>query len=109
MSSTLGVSVLLVGLAAVCLAKPLSLPQGRGGLTLEHNGKNPSANEAAGRARSLTAEQLISRFLPQLQEGLSNKEDHYQLRDVLHQMRDRDYTGWMDFGRRSVEEYELDS
>ncbi|KAM9309207.1 cholecystokinin [Pholidichthys leucotaenia] len=47
---------------------------------------------------------------------LSRKGDHYQTRSSLtsrasglapvHRIKDRDYLGWMDFGRRSAEEYE---
>lgn len=29
--------------------------------------------------------------------------------DPSHRISDRDYTGWMDFGRRSAEEYEYTS
>ncbi|XP_012991075.1 cholecystokinin [Esox lucius] len=29
--------------------------------------------------------------------------------NVNHRIKDRDYTGWMDFGRRSAEEYEYSS
>ncbi|KAK9396497.1 cholecystokinin [Crotalus adamanteus] len=29
--------------------------------------------------------------------------------DPTHRIRDRDYMGWMDFGRRSAEEYEYSS
>ncbi|GCB76600.1 cholecystokinin-like [Scyliorhinus torazame] len=113
MTNTVYISVLVVVLATGCLAKPLSGPHNNGGIILERTGKYPSGNGAGPlgrRAAPLRAEDLASRLLPQIQEvGLLNQADRYQLRDVLHQMHDRDYTGWMDFGRRSIEEYELDS
>ncbi|XP_053554763.1 gastrin/cholecystokinin-like peptide [Bombina bombina] len=46
---------------------------------------------------------MMSQLLPQLYAELSNSEDH------LHPMHDRDYNGWMDFGRRSSENPALDS
>ncbi|XP_067825288.1 cholecystokinin-like [Heptranchias perlo] len=112
MTNTVYISVLVVVLATGCLSKPLSGPHSDGGIILERAGKHPSGNGAGSLSRrtaSLRAEELISRLLPQIQEGLLTQADRYQLRDVLHQMHDRDYTGWMDFGRRSIEDYELDS
>ncbi|XP_078080391.1 cholecystokinin-like [Mustelus asterias] len=113
MTNTMYISVLVVVLATGCLSKPLSGPHHNGGITLERTGKYPSGNGAGPlgrRAAPLRAEDLISRLLPQIQEaGILNQADRYQLRDVLHQMHDRDYTGWMDFGKRSIEEYDLDS
>ncbi|XP_051894827.1 cholecystokinin-like [Pristis pectinata] len=113
MANTGYISLLVVVLATGCLSKPLSGPHNSGGAVLERSGKYPSAIGAGSlgrRAASLRVEELISRLMPQIQEaGLLDQADRYQLRDVLHQMNDRDYTGWMDFGRRSVEDYELDS
>uniref|UniRef100_UPI00398E48AF gastrin/cholecystokinin-like peptide n=1 Tax=Pristiophorus japonicus TaxID=55135 RepID=UPI00398E48AF len=113
MTNTVYISLLVVVLAMACLSKPLSGPRNNGGMIVERSGQHPSGSGAVllgRRAVSGRAEELISRLLPQIQEaGLLNQADRYQLRDVLHQMHDRDYTGWMDFGRRSVEEYELDS
>ncbi|XP_069763255.1 gastrin/cholecystokinin-like peptide isoform X2 [Narcine bancroftii] len=107
MTSAVYISLLVVVLATGYLCKPLS-----GGMALERSGKYPSTfggGSLSRRGAPSPAEELISRLLPQIQGGLLDQPDRYQLRDVLHQMHDRDYTGWMDFGRRSVEDYELDS
>ncbi|XP_020381851.2 cholecystokinin-like [Rhincodon typus] len=113
MTNTVYISVLVVILATGSLSKPLSDPHNNGGIILERTGKYLSGNGAVSldrRAAALKADDLISKLLPQIQEaGLLNQADRYQLRDVLHQMHDRDYAGWMDFGKRSIEEYEMDS
>uniref|UniRef100_A0A3Q3W6J3 Gastrin/cholecystokinin peptide hormone domain-containing protein n=1 Tax=Mola mola TaxID=94237 RepID=A0A3Q3W6J3_MOLML len=58
----------------------------------------------------------LSQLLAQL---LSRKGSPYQTRSSItsrasglspaHRIKDRDYVGWMDFGRRSAEEYEYSS
>ncbi|KAG8534695.1 hypothetical protein GDO81_018790 [Engystomops pustulosus] len=45
----------------------------------------------------------MSQLLPQILSEMSNGERH------LHPMYDRDYAGWMDFGRRSSEDQISDS
>ncbi|XP_072417295.1 cholecystokinin-like [Chiloscyllium punctatum] len=113
MTHTVYISVLVVILATGCLSKPLSGPHNNGGIILERTAKYLSGNGAVSlerKAAALKADDLISKLLSQIQEaGSLNHADRYQVRDVLHQMHDRDYAGWMDFGRRSVEEYEMDS
>ncbi|XP_062893462.1 cholecystokinin-like [Mobula hypostoma] len=114
MANTAYVSLLVVVLATGCLSKALSDPHSDGGAgVLDLSGKHPSTFRAGSlgrRAPSLRVDGLISRLMPQIQQaGLSHRANHYQLRDLLHQMKDRDYTGWMDFGRRSAEDYEVDS
>ncbi|XP_055512694.1 gastrin/cholecystokinin-like peptide [Leucoraja erinacea] len=114
MTNTVCISLLVVVLAIGCLSTPLSGPRSGSALLRERGGKSPSAagpGSLGRRAATLRTDELVSRLLPQIQEAaLLEQADRYQLRDVLHQMHDRDYTGWMDFGRRSVdEEYDLDS
>ncbi|XP_078280965.1 gastrin/cholecystokinin-like peptide [Rhinoraja longicauda] len=114
MTNTACISLLVVVLATGCLSTPLSAPRS-GSVLLREGGETPHSAAGSGslgrRAATLRGDELISRLLPQIQEAaLMEQADRYQLRDVLHQMHDRDYTGWMDFGRRSVEEeYDLDS
>ncbi|XP_026228050.1 cholecystokinin [Anabas testudineus] len=62
------------------------------------------------------ARNSLSQLLARL---LSRKGSSYQTRSSLtsrasgvapgHRIKDRDYLGWMDFGRRSAEEYEYSS
>ncbi|XP_025070301.1 gastrin/cholecystokinin-like peptide [Alligator sinensis] len=50
---------------------------------------------------------LISKFLPHIYGAeLANQENYWHEDDALH---DHDYPGWMDFGRRSIEDLEGDS
>ncbi|KAI4811727.1 hypothetical protein KUCAC02_014603 [Chaenocephalus aceratus] len=70
---------------------------------------NPSQENADAR---ISLSQLLARLL-------SRKASPYQSRSSLssrasglspaHRITDRDYQGWMDFGRRSAEEYEYAS
>uniref|UniRef100_A0A8C5Q9V3 Gastrin/cholecystokinin peptide hormone domain-containing protein n=1 Tax=Leptobrachium leishanense TaxID=445787 RepID=A0A8C5Q9V3_9ANUR len=46
---------------------------------------------------------MMSQLLPELYAELSTAESHFQ------PMQDRDYAGWMDFGRRSSEDFNSDS
>ncbi|XP_074510910.1 cholecystokinin [Sebastes fasciatus] len=62
------------------------------------------------------AQNSLSKLLARL---ISRKGSPYQTRSSLtsrasglapgHRIKDRDYQGWMDFGRRSAEEYEYSS
>uniref|UniRef100_UPI00398F6A6A cholecystokinin-like n=1 Tax=Pristiophorus japonicus TaxID=55135 RepID=UPI00398F6A6A len=56
---------------------------------------------------------LLTRYLQQVRKGslsggaiVGSKQ---QNADSSHRISDRDYIGWMDFGRRSAEEYEYSS
>uniref|UniRef100_A0A3P9IV08 Gastrin/cholecystokinin peptide hormone domain-containing protein n=1 Tax=Oryzias latipes TaxID=8090 RepID=A0A3P9IV08_ORYLA len=65
----------------------------------------------SGQLQSESAQNSLSQLLARL---LSRKSSSLQTRSSLtsraaapsHRIKDRDYLGWMDFGRRSVEEYE---
>ncbi|XP_034986076.1 cholecystokinin isoform X2 [Zootoca vivipara] len=54
---------------------------------------------------------LLAKYLQQARRGASGKVSVMGLQsfDPTHRIRDRDYMGWMDFGRRSAEEYEYSS
>eukprot|EP00062_Callorhinchus_milii_P011977 gi/632958510/ref/XP_007895078.1/ PREDICTED: cholecystokinin [Callorhinchus milii] len=53
---------------------------------------------------------LLTRYLQQVRKGSLAKNalagNKLQKVDNSHRLSDRDYMGWMDFGRRSAEEYE---
>ncbi|NXG71106.1 CCKN protein, partial [Baryphthengus martii] len=56
---------------------------------------------------------LLAKYLQQARKGptgrLSVMGNRVQSIDPTHRISDRDYMGWMDFGRRSAEEYEYSS
>ncbi|XP_054847962.1 cholecystokinin [Eublepharis macularius] len=54
---------------------------------------------------------LLARYLQQVRRGSPGKVSAMGLQsfDPTHRIKDRDYMGWMDFGRRSAEEYEYSS
>ncbi|XP_032847182.1 cholecystokinin [Tyto alba] len=56
---------------------------------------------------------LLAKYLQQARKGptgrLSVMGNRVQTIDPTHRINDRDYMGWMDFGRRSAEEYEYSS
>uniref|UniRef100_A0A8B9PU28 Cholecystokinin n=1 Tax=Apteryx owenii TaxID=8824 RepID=A0A8B9PU28_APTOW len=56
---------------------------------------------------------LLAKYLQQARKGptgrISVMGNRVQSIDPMHRINDRDYMGWMDFGRRSAEEYEYSS
>lgn len=54
---------------------------------------------------------LLAKYLQQARRGSSGRVSAVGLQnfDPTHRIKDRDYVGWMDFGRRSAEEYEYSS
>nr|CAB10585.1 preprocholecystokinin [Squalus acanthias] len=56
---------------------------------------------------------LLTRYLQQVRKGPLGRGTlvgtKLQNMDPSHRIADRDYMGWMDFGRRSAEEYEYAS
>ncbi|XP_048366298.1 cholecystokinin [Sphaerodactylus townsendi] len=56
-------------------------------------------------------EALLAKYLQQVRRGSPGKISAIGLQgfDPTHRIKDRDYMGWMDFGRRSAEEYEYSS
>ncbi|XP_056404754.1 gastrin/cholecystokinin-like peptide [Hyla sarda] len=99
------VTVLLAILATAALCKPLTeLQSAQYGL--QKKSAFPSEVSRRDLLASLSHEQrqlMMSQLLPQLLAEISNAEGH------LHPMHDRDYAGWMDFGRRSSEDQVPDS
>ncbi|NXO82451.1 CCKN protein, partial [Sitta europaea] len=56
---------------------------------------------------------LLAKYLQQARKGSTGRfsvmGNRVQSIDPTHRINDRDYMGWMDFGRRSAEEYEYSS
>ncbi|NXK87528.1 CCKN protein, partial [Formicarius rufipectus] len=56
---------------------------------------------------------LLAKYLQQVRKGSTGRfsvmGNRVQNIDPTHRINDRDYMGWMDFGRRSAEEYEYSS
>ncbi|XP_037375988.1 cholecystokinin [Talpa occidentalis] len=55
---------------------------------------------------------LLARYVQQARKAPSGRMSivkNLQSLDPSHRISDRDYMGWMDFGRRSAEEYEYPS
>lgn len=52
---------------------------------------------------------LTSFFLFLLGSVRRNSSMNNRANSINHRIKDRDYVGWMDFGRRSAEEYEYSS
>ncbi|RXM35564.1 Gastrin/cholecystokinin-like peptide [Acipenser ruthenus] len=107
--SCVKVFVLVTVLAlAVCVARPLSESRSEAGAALAQ--RNPQREKALA-ARivrrdwmgSLTADQrqFMSKYIPHVLAG-------YGPADSVHPIIDRDYAGWMDFGRRNTEDVEFD-
>ncbi|XP_071969744.1 gastrin/cholecystokinin-like peptide isoform X2 [Engystomops pustulosus] len=104
MERKVGVSILLAMLATAALCRPMTELQAA---RLGPQKKSPISSDISKRdlLASLTHEhkQVMSQLLPQILSEMSNGERH------LHPMYDRDYAGWMDFGRRSSEDQISDS
>ncbi|XP_021063615.1 cholecystokinin [Mus pahari] len=55
---------------------------------------------------------LLARYIQQVRKAPSGRMSvlkNLQSLDPSHRISDRDYMGWMDFGRRSAEDYEYPS
>ncbi|XP_033911279.2 gastrin/cholecystokinin-like peptide isoform X2 [Acipenser ruthenus] len=108
------VCVLVTALAlTVCVARPLSDSKSERGAALAQRDPQREKTLAARNVRrdwmgSLTEDQrrFVSKYIPQILAELSNQEG-YRSADSVHPIIDRDYAGWMDFGRRSTEEVEF--
>uniref|UniRef100_H3AJ73 Gastrin/cholecystokinin peptide hormone domain-containing protein n=2 Tax=Latimeria chalumnae TaxID=7897 RepID=H3AJ73_LATCH len=111
MNNKVCVSLLVAVLATACLARSVansrrldraSVHSDASGRAVSHSGM--VRRDAMG---SLTPEQrhFVSKFLPQMYAELSNGGGFWK-GDSMHPVHDRDYDGWMDFGRRSAEDLE---
>ncbi|XP_041087261.1 gastrin/cholecystokinin-like peptide [Polyodon spathula] len=106
--------VLVTALAlTVCVARPLSDSNRETGAALAQRDLQREKTLAARIVRrdwmgSLTDDQrqFMSKYIPQVLAELSNQEG-YRSADSVHPIIDRDYAGWMDFGRRSTEDVEF--
>ncbi|XP_024422007.2 cholecystokinin [Desmodus rotundus] len=115
MNSGVCLCVLMAALAAGALAQPVLPPDSEGPGA-------PQDEEAARRqlraAQRLDGEPrahlgaLLARYIQPARKAPSGRMSlikNLQNRDPRYNTGDRDYMGWMDFGRRSVEEYEYPS
>ncbi|XP_053114882.1 cholecystokinin [Hemicordylus capensis] len=70
-----------------------------------------SVQRLDGNAEKANLGALLAKYLQQTRRGTSGKVSVMGLQnfDPTHRIKDRDYVGWMDFGRRSAEEYEYSS
>ncbi|XP_038241305.1 gastrin/cholecystokinin-like peptide isoform X2 [Dermochelys coriacea] len=107
MKGKLCLCLLLTVLATHCLARPDTrqlgsapgpeeLPPGSGGTD-----PVPVRRDLLG-ALSQDQKHLMAKFLPHIYAELANREGHWHEDDALGPLHDRDYPGWMDFGRRSL-------
>nr|QFQ51514.1 cholecystokinin [Lateolabrax maculatus] len=129
------VCVLLAALSSGSLSLPSHfMPQRAEGEALASHSLSPPSPSHTRQARSAPAPpsgQLANYNQPQgdadarntlgqlLARLISRKGSPYQTRSSItsrasglapgHRIKDRDYLGWMDFGRRSAEEYEYSS
>uniref|UniRef100_A0A5F5PVM8 Cholecystokinin n=3 Tax=Equus TaxID=9789 RepID=A0A5F5PVM8_HORSE len=114
MNSGACLCVLMAVLAAGALAQPVP-PEDAAG---------PGAQQEEAPRRQLRAVQrvdseprahlgaLLARYIQQTRKAPSGRMSlvkNLQGLDPSHRISDRDYMGWMDFGRRSAEEYEYPS
>nr|XP_046256716.1 cholecystokinin a [Scatophagus argus] len=126
------VCVLLAALSSSCLSLPShTMTQRAEGEALASDSLPPHHARQARSAPAPPSGQLANYIQPQgdadarnslnqlLARLISRKGSSYQSRSSLtsrasgvvpgHRIKDRDYLGWMDFGRRSAEEYEYSS
>uniref|UniRef100_A0A3B4C5T1 Gastrin/cholecystokinin peptide hormone domain-containing protein n=2 Tax=Pygocentrus nattereri TaxID=42514 RepID=A0A3B4C5T1_PYGNA len=123
MYGAVGVCVLLVSLSVSCLARPhSSLPQDGGnvlpsqmevGLRVSRSDsplKSQPAPDDQGEPHANLSE-LLARLISRKGSVRRNSTVNSKAGSLTanHRIKDRDYLGWMDFGRRSAEEYEYSS
>ncbi|KPP78341.1 cholecystokinin-like [Scleropages formosus] len=139
MNSGVCVCVLLAALSGSCLGHPPAHSQGgvlpaspqvdspllglaqhdrharstplRDTLKAMQQGRGPAEEEEEEENLRATLSELLARLLSR--KGLSRRNSTMNSRSSglsgSHRIQDRDYLGWMDFGRRSAEEYEYTS
>ncbi|KAI4883098.1 hypothetical protein NFI96_029630 [Prochilodus magdalenae] len=123
MYGAVGVCVLLVSLSVSCFARPRSpLPHDGGdvlpaqmevGLRVSRSDsplKTQLAPDTQGDSRPNLSE-LLARLTSRKGSVRRNSVVNSKASSLTpnHRIKDRDYLGWMDFGRRSAEEYEYSS
>ncbi|XP_069329589.1 cholecystokinin [Eulemur rufifrons] len=107
--------VLMAVLAAGALTQPVSPadPAGSGVPRAEEAPRRQlrSVQRTDGESRAHLGA-LLARYIQQARKAPSGRMSvvkNLQSLDPSHRISDRDYMGWMDFGRRSAEEYEYPS
>ncbi|XP_076986512.1 cholecystokinin [Tamandua tetradactyla] len=115
MNSGVCLCVLMVILAVGALAQPAPRadPVGPGAPPAEEVLRRPlkAVQRTDGEPRA-HLNTLLARYIQQARKAPSSRMSvikSLQGLDPSHRISDRDYMGWMDFGRRSVEDYEYPS
>ncbi|KAJ8415715.1 hypothetical protein AAFF_G00402720 [Aldrovandia affinis] len=129
MNSGICVCVLLAALSTSCLGRPSSNTQDEGGAVPPQVDTDLSEHVRQSRSTPLSGQQIpLSKAdedvdprasLNELLAKLISRKGNIRRNSTMnsrasglsanHRMKDRDYLGWMDFGRRSAEEYEYAS
>uniref|UniRef100_A0A8C3X322 Cholecystokinin n=1 Tax=Catagonus wagneri TaxID=51154 RepID=A0A8C3X322_9CETA len=105
--------VLMAVLAAGTLAQPVppADPAGPRAPEEAHRRQLRAVPKVDGGSRAHLGA-LLARYIQQARKAPSGRVSmikNLQSLDPSHRISDRDYMGWMDFGRRSAEEYEYTS
>ncbi|KAM6170369.1 cholecystokinin [Rhynchocyon petersi] len=115
MNSAVRLCVLMMVLVAGALAQlaPPADPEGPGVQWVEEAPRRPlrTVQRVDGEPRAHLGA-LLARYIQQARKVPSSRMSiikNLQGMDPSHRISDRDYMGWMDFGRRSAEEYEYPS
>ncbi|XP_004419613.1 PREDICTED: cholecystokinin [Ceratotherium simum simum] len=114
MNSGVCLCMLMAALAAGALAQPVPLadPAGPGAQQEEASRRQLRAVRRVDSEPRAHLGALLARYIQQTRKAPSGRMSiikNMQSLDPSHRISDRDYMGWMDFGRRSAEEYEYPS
>ncbi|XP_069489042.1 gastrin/cholecystokinin-like peptide [Ambystoma mexicanum] len=107
MTSQASMCILLAILVASCLSMPMmSEPQASDAAVAPRNAAAPSELSRRDLLNSLSQEQrhYLLKAFPDAFTDLSNQDLFWHELAPLHPVHDRDYEGWMDFGRRNVDD-----
>ncbi|XP_075411690.1 cholecystokinin [Tenrec ecaudatus] len=112
MNSGMGLCVLMAVLVATVVAQ-FAPPEDPGVLLAQEAPQRPlrAVQRVDGEPRAHLGA-LLARYIQQARKapvGRMSPVKNLQHLDPSHRISDRDYMGWMDFGRRSAEEYEYPS
>ncbi|XP_026145643.1 cholecystokinin-like [Carassius auratus] len=125
MNSGVCVCLILAALSASCLGRPRSSSSDTDDSPLPSQlDASLSGHHRVARSTSLTLKQQPADTNPDTRANLSqllaklmskkgsvhrSSSMNNRANSINHRIKDRDYVGWMDFGRRSAEEYEYSS
>nr|XP_014424595.1 gastrin/cholecystokinin-like peptide [Pelodiscus sinensis] len=103
MQGALFLCLLLPVLAPACHARPNARPPGSPAVMPQRSSRTPGLvrRDLLG-ALSQDQKHLMAKFLPHIYAELANPEGYWREDDAVRPLHDRDYPGWMDFGRRSL-------